>query len=82
MSKIWFKAKRYGWGWYPATWQGWAVLAIYLVVVIASIPALDDSTGEPSVAYYVLVLLATANLIFISYRKGEKPRWRWGDKDK
>ncbi len=31
-GKYWFKAKNYGWGWYPATWQGWLILAgfIYL----------------------------------------------------
>jgi hypothetical protein len=28
MSRYWFPAKRYGWGWgLPVTWQGWAVLA-------------------------------------------------------
>jgi predicted GH43/DUF377 family glycosyl hydrolase len=23
---FWFRAKEYGWGWYPATWEGWLVL--------------------------------------------------------
>ena len=30
----WFKARLYGWGWTPATWQGWLVLAIWLVLVL------------------------------------------------
>jgi len=33
--KLWFKAKRYGWGWTPACWQGWLVLGVYFAVLIA-----------------------------------------------
>ena len=33
-SKLWFKAKRYGWGWTPSAWQGWMVLLVYLVSVL------------------------------------------------
>lgn len=33
----WFRPKRFGYGWSPATWEGWAVtgLAVLLMVVIA-----------------------------------------------
>lgn len=27
-NKLWFKAKNYGWGWYPVTWEGWTVTII------------------------------------------------------
>lgn len=27
---MWFRAKRYGWGWRPVTWQGWAVVAVWV----------------------------------------------------
>lgn len=30
----WFRPKRFGFGWTPARWQGWAVLAVFLAVVI------------------------------------------------
>ena len=30
----WFKRKLYGWGWTPATWQGWLVLAVFVVLMI------------------------------------------------
>ena len=34
--KYWFPAKRYGWGWgMPSTWQGWLVLAAFVVLVFA-----------------------------------------------
>ena len=25
-TKYWFKAKTYGYGWTPATWQGWGII--------------------------------------------------------
>jgi hypothetical protein len=28
-TKLWFKAKNYGWGWYPITWQGWLITGLY-----------------------------------------------------
>jgi hypothetical protein len=36
-KSYWFPAKRYGWGWgVPLCWQGWAVLAAYLAVIVAA----------------------------------------------
>ena len=33
-SRYWFPAKRYGWGWgFPTTWQGWLVIALYVVLI-------------------------------------------------
>lgn len=35
--KIWFPAKRYGWGWgWPVAWQGWVVLVLFALGIIAS----------------------------------------------
>ena len=31
----WFKRKLYGWGWTPARWQGWVVLVVYIIGVMA-----------------------------------------------
>jgi hypothetical protein len=31
MRNIWFKAKRYGYGWTPYTWEGWLVFFIFLI---------------------------------------------------
>jgi len=37
-SRYWFPAKRYGWGWgLPARWQGWLVIALYVVLVGAGV---------------------------------------------
>lgn len=75
MSKqLWLRAKSYGWGWYPVTWQGWGVLALYCVGVLANVPQSDDEVG-----WFVLRSGAlTIILLGICYKTGEKPRWRWG----
>ncbi|HEY2813703.1 MAG TPA: hypothetical protein VGJ03_09585 [Acidimicrobiales bacterium] len=73
----WFRAKRYGWGWgLPLSWQGWAALAVYLAVVLAPL-----AMGELGRWIFIPVLIgATAVLVWVSYRKGEPPAWRWGRK--
>lgn len=79
-ARAWFKAKRYGWGWYPATWQGWAVLALYALVVVGATWAMA-SRPSPDLVYCATMLLgvlATLGLAYIAYRTGEPPRWRWG----
>ena len=40
-KRYWFPAKRYGWGWsFPTTWQGWLVMALYLILILGAIPLL------------------------------------------
>ena len=76
-KQYWFPAKRYGWGWgLPTTWQGWAVLISYLVVI-----GLVSVWVPPSVnpdRFWGLVFLATVALGVIVWRKGEPPGWHWG----
>ena len=31
-KKLWFKAKRFGYGWTPIVWQGWAFLIVCVSV--------------------------------------------------
>lgn len=74
---IWFPAKRYGWGWgLPCAWQGWAVLLLYLGLLAVSAFAFppDRHPGGWSACVAGLTLL----LVAVAWRKGEKPRWRWG----
>ena len=82
MKQYWFKRRRYGWGWIPVRWQGWTVLASYLLVVVAAAITLEDApqdqfSKELSI-YILIVILATAGLFSISLKKGPKPKWRWG----
>ena len=71
----WFPAKKYGWGWgLPNCWQGWLVLAAYLVLLCAGAFLMLKEMGL--LLGYTAVLSIV--LIVICYLKGEKPRWRWG----
>ena len=75
----WFGAKRYGYGWgLPVAWQGWIVLGAYFAVVLGPL-ALRNRTG--AMISLGAVLIATPLLVWVGYRKGEPPRWRWGNRD-
>ncbi len=85
----WFKRKVYGWGWVPATWQGWLTIFTYTALVLLlvlnceeSIPENPDS-GSNFLVLGLPIVLLTVTLIFILYKKGERPKWQWGlPKDK
>ncbi len=82
-NKIWFKRKRYGWGWVPVTWQGWLVITLeVLFLLLASQILLKDvpqNTYQSKVGIYLfLVLLSVLVLLFITNKKGPAPKWRWG----
>jgi amino acid transporter len=80
-KKLWFKAKRYGYGWTPATWQGWAVVIIYLEFVVWDFLRIDQmshSASDTARPFVVQVIIASLVLCLVSYLTGEKPRWRWG----
>jgi len=75
----WFRAKRYGWGWgLPLTWQGWAVLAAFALLVMLGAVLFPP---RQSMAFYSLYMLAlSAALVGVCYLKGEPTKWRWGGK--
>lgn len=80
-KKLWFRRKLYGWGWTPATWQGWGILLLYVVAMVLIFINIDKdshSASDTLLNYFLPVLLLTALLIFICYKTGEKPRWQWG----
>ncbi len=82
MARYWFRPKRFGFGAVPSTWQGWAVGVVYVVLLVAVSIALVPLHGPFSagavVAWAVIVVAATAAVIFIAYRKTDGPwRWRW-----
>lgn len=82
-KKLWFRAKSYGWGWYPSSWQGWVLLVAYLFVVLKSTWRFTASglLEQDIVQFLLRVGLPTGLLIVICFLKGERPRWRWGRVD-
>ncbi|MEK7570394.1 MAG: hypothetical protein AAB515_03090 [Patescibacteria group bacterium] len=82
---LWFKAKQYGYGWYPATWQGWLVLVIYLGIILwSAFTSFDTNTKEvtPAQVWRFIAIdgVATILLIVIAWKTGEPAKWRWGKK--
>jgi hypothetical protein len=79
-TAYWFPAKRYGWGWGPpCRWQGWAVLTVWLVVLLAGALTLARHRHGP-VAHVLWVAAMSLALLCVAYWKGEPPRWRWGER--
>ncbi len=78
----WFKRKLYGWGWAPAKWQGWTVVFIYLLLIIAFTFTVDGYATVQDMLFTFLLplILLTSSLILICYKKGESPKWMWGIK--
>lgn len=75
--KYWFPAKTYGWGWgAPSAWQGWAVLMLYVVAMVALTILVNPE--ERLAEFLVGVLVLTVALVVVCWLKGEPPRWRWG----
>lgn len=73
----WFPAKRYGWGWgFPTRWQGWAVIAAYVVLIGAGLVVIRPSIRPASFLAYLILL--TIVLIAVCWLKGEPPRWHRG----
>jgi hypothetical protein len=76
-ARYWFPAKRYGWGWgFPCTWEGWVTLLLYFLLI--GLPAFWVRDDVQVILYVIWGFAITALLIWVCWRKGERPRWRWG----
>jgi uncharacterized membrane protein YhaH (DUF805 family) len=89
MNKRWFKAKTYGWGWTPASKEGWIVTLLFLVLTVvnstslASVSTLSTLEAESKYQFfYAFQAFLIISLLLICYLKGEKPSWRWGNASK
>jgi len=81
--KFWFKRRRYGWGWMPSTWQGWAVIVVFVTVIItAAVSLMPPRPAHPTHAQMLTFLavdgVAVAGLTLVLLLTGPLPRWRWG----
>ncbi len=85
-GQLWFRAKRYGWGWTPATWQGWLVTTVYVAGVVVwavHVASRPDATigwhyGARAWLIALPILLWTVMFMAVGWIKGERPRWHWG----
>jgi hypothetical protein len=76
-TKYWFPARGDSWGWgLPVSWQGWAVFAVFIVLVVAGSFIFPPRKAETSYFIYELVLCVL--LIVVGWIKGEPPDRRRG----
>ena len=71
-KEIWFKRKTYGWGWTPATWQGWVITGLYLILAITFASTLDAESplSEVMFTFALPLIFLTITLVRIAYLKG------------
>jgi len=82
-KKYWFKPKRYGWGFYPISWEGWlATLGLLGMVLISAYvnnfftSAITAQDGF-SFLFDLVVVIALSSVVFDGKTKGSV-KWRWG----
>lgn len=76
MTKLWFKKKLYGWGWTPASKEGWFVT----IAFIAAVFYISRYAEANILKFYTYLIVLITLLIYIIRSKGEKPKWQWGKK--
>jgi len=69
-KRLWFGGKDSKYSWVPTSWQGWASLGVWGVVVTLSIVWLSNQNDYPQATYnllYILmVFISTAVLVILS----------------
>ncbi len=81
MSEFWFKPKAYGYGATPVTWEGWAIVLVYVVAVGigAVLFVLREKSFSNELTFFGVIALATAAMIAVSMKKTDGLwHWQWG----
>lgn len=83
----WFRRKLWGWGWTPATREGWITLAVFMAVFVwILVPFANDPTPTNDEVFGFLFEVVTWMLLLVAicWKTGEPPKWQWGipDEDK
>jgi hypothetical protein len=76
--EFWFKPKTYGDGAVPTTWEGWAVIAVYVLVLVGCILAVTSHKESlaTSVLSIATMVVATVVLFFVGVQKTDGA-WGW-----
>jgi len=76
-DELWFKAKRFGWGWTPSNWRGWLVIILAFAIIGLFALNTDFENEFEIVKFFIKEGAVIGLLIWVCWKKGEKPRWRW-----
>jgi hypothetical protein len=79
----WFAPRRYGIGaGRPIAWQGWVLVASFLLVVLGLAQVAKYGDWMISIAGMALIFVTTAGFIFIVHKRTRGGwRWRWGGEE-
>ncbi|MEO6113242.1 MAG: hypothetical protein ABIP07_02175 [Sphingomicrobium sp.] len=76
-NRPWFRARTYGFGaGLPLAWQGWALLALHVALILGVTLLLRAS---PVALVAAVMALALAPMPIYAARTEGGWRWRWGD---
>ena len=72
----WFAPKRYGYGaGLPIAWQGWAVLACFIAILVATGVMLGE---EPGLAATIIIPAIALFIVICAKTTRGGWHWRWG----
>lgn len=82
-NKLWFKAKKYGFGWYPVSYEGWTLLLVYVLAIVSFALHINKYSTVDAVMlnFAVPFLVLTSFLLAICYAHGECAYWNWNKKE-
>jgi hypothetical protein len=78
--KFWFKTKYFGIGWYPSSWEGWAIILVFSVLTLSTAYFIQQITTTRSDFLFIFLTTALIILVLLFWiisQKGEKLKWRW-----
>lgn len=81
LEEKWFKAKDYGWGWVPATWEGWGLTFLWGTAIVGDFIWIDKATASPIETLMLFIphaVVLTGLYLLLVVLTGETPHWRWG----
>jgi hypothetical protein len=85
-KKYWFKRRWYGWGWVPAKPEGWFVILSFIGILLlngvyfaSKISPNGNASNTDLILFFGIMIISIILLFTVCYKKGEKPRWSWGE---
>lgn len=83
-KRAWFGPKQYGIGYSPVSWEGWIATAVFILILVGGIEAIQAFVPVPPGPWRPVVgvsWVAIAGGIFFMFARSRtegEVRWRWG----